>query len=88
MQSTYSNFNFDTIHVCILQPRVPLTEDERVQEQQKYGVYYQDEYDYLQHLRQPETAVLEPTLAETQKKVVGVRIWVTGLRYHRNLRNW
>ena len=38
----------------------PLNEEYRLEEQHKYGIYYDDEYDYLQHLREPGTAVLEP----------------------------
>ena len=35
-------------------------EEDRHTEQHKYGIFYNDEYDYLQHLKQPGTAVLEP----------------------------
>ena len=39
----------------------PLQSSEgRLREQQSYGIYYDDDYDYLQHLKEPGTAVLEP----------------------------
>lgn len=37
-----------------------VSEDDRYEEQHKYGIFYDDEYDYLQHLKEPGTAVLEP----------------------------
>jgi hypothetical protein len=35
-------------------------DDERHVEERKFGIYYEDEYDYLQHLKPPGSAVLEP----------------------------
>ena len=32
----------------------------RLREQERFGIFFQDDYDYLQHLRVPGTAVLEP----------------------------
>ncbi|CAF1606083.1 unnamed protein product, partial [Adineta ricciae] len=32
---------------------VPLNNDQRKVEQRKYGIDYDDDYDYLQHLRDP-----------------------------------
>ncbi len=54
---------------CKLQCEAPRAEEERLEEQQKYGIYYQDDYDYLQHLRGPRTAVQEHSMPETLKKV-------------------
>ena len=34
--------------------------DDRLSEQQKYGIYFDDDYDYLQHLKEPGATVLEP----------------------------
>jgi protein LTV1 len=43
---------------------VPLTtRDEQLTQQSYYGVHYTDDYDYLQHLREPGTAVLESVTA-------------------------
>jgi protein LTV1 len=28
-----------------------LSKEEKLEEQQKYGIFYDDEYDYLQHLK-------------------------------------
>ena len=40
---------------------VPLLDkDDRLSEQQKYGIYFDDDYDYLQHLKEPGATVLEP----------------------------
>lgn len=39
---------------------LPQSPEDRVQEQQRYGIFYDDDYDYLQHLKDPGTAVLEP----------------------------
>ena len=38
--------------VCVCQ--------DRVAEQQKYGILYSDDYDYLQHLREPGSSLMEP----------------------------
>lgn len=35
-------------------------QDDRLTEQQKYGIYFDDDYDYLQHLKEPGATVLEP----------------------------
>lgn len=32
----------------------PLNQNKRIEEQHKYGVYFDDDYDYLQHLKVPE----------------------------------
>ena len=37
-----------------------LDKDDRLSEQQKYGIYFDDDYDYLQHLKEPGATVLEP----------------------------
>ena len=40
------------------------SEENKIKEQQKYGILFEDDYDYMQHLRAPETAVLEPVMRE------------------------
>ena len=41
----------------------PLTHEERLAQQHYYGIHYTDDYNYLQHLKEPGTAVLEPGTA-------------------------
>ena len=38
-------------------------QDSRLVQQQVYGISYSDDYDYLQHLKAPGTALLEPAMA-------------------------
>ena len=37
-----------------------LNYEEQLTEQQKYGIFFDDGYDYLQHLKEPGATVLEP----------------------------
>lgn len=37
----------------------PLDKKKRVEEQQKYGIYFDDDYDYLQHLKDVNTLDVE-----------------------------
>jgi len=39
------------IYYNLYNPRYEQTTEERLEEQRKFGVFYDDEYDYLQHLR-------------------------------------
>ncbi|XP_064383556.1 protein LTV1 homolog isoform X2 [Halichondria panicea] len=50
----------------------PPSEDHHLQEQFKYGIDYEDEYDYLQHLKEPGTAVLQPVrMADRDQPTIG-----------------
>ncbi len=35
-------------------------EEPTTEKQKKFGIYFEDDYDYLQHMKAPGTAVLEP----------------------------
>ena len=48
-----------------VQPSVPQSREEQLAQQSYYGVHYTDEYDYLQHLKEPGTSVLEPVPTAT-----------------------
>ena len=37
-----------------------------MKEQIKYGIFFDDDYDYLQHLKKPEMVVMEPVIAPGQ----------------------
>ncbi|XP_078595272.1 protein LTV1 homolog [Branchiostoma floridae x Branchiostoma japonicum] len=78
------NKNAVTFHLVHRSQRDPLQADEdkpqhvlqevsasiekRREEQRKYGVYFEDEYDYLQHLKEPGQAVLEPSVSKVNIK--------------------
>ncbi|XP_019645219.1 PREDICTED: protein LTV1 homolog [Branchiostoma belcheri] len=78
------NKNAVTFHLVHRSQRDPLLADEdkpqhvlqevsassekRREEQRKYGVYFEDEYDYLQHLKEPGEAVLEPIVSRVSIK--------------------
>ena len=50
----------------------PPSEDHHLQEQFKYGIEFEDEYDYLQHLKEPGTAVLQPVrMADRDQPTIG-----------------
>ena len=51
------------IYVPSPQPAAPLSSEDRLAQQRLYGVHYDDDYDYLQHLKEPGTAVMEPAVA-------------------------
>ena len=48
------------------QPGGALDRDTQVKEQIKYGIFFDDDYDYLQHLKKPEMVVMEPVIAPGQ----------------------
>ncbi|CAH1255161.1 Hypp1469 [Branchiostoma lanceolatum] len=48
--------------------QVSASTEKRREEQRKFGVYFEDEYDYLQHLKEPGQAVLEPTVSRVRIK--------------------
>ena len=46
-----------------------LNREERLQEQHKYGIHFDDDYDYLQHLKEPKMCeVMEPVHQDTRKQ--------------------
>ena len=46
--------------VCVCVCVCVCVSQDRVAEQQKYGILYSDDYDYLQHLREPGSSLMEP----------------------------
>ena len=46
----------ENLFVWLLKEAV-VTADERKEEQKKFGIYFDDDYDYLQHLQEPGLAV-------------------------------
>ena len=44
------------------QPSAALTRDNRLAQQQLYGIHFSDDYDYLQHLKEPGMALMEPAM--------------------------
>ncbi|KAL5493602.1 hypothetical protein EMCRGX_G014806 [Ephydatia muelleri] len=48
------------------EPGGALDRDAQVKEQIKYGIFFDDDYDYLQHLKKPEMVVMEPVIAPGQ----------------------
>lgn len=58
-----------------LKPKLSQTEKEalkekRIKEQQKFGVYYEDDYNYLQHLKEPKDLIDE----EAEKEETMIRV--------------
>lgn len=48
-------------------------DEDRIKEQQKFGIYFEDNYDYLQHLKAPGAAVLEPRTVGTGREITSGR---------------
>ena len=46
----------ENLFIWLLKEAV-VTADERKEEQKKFGIYFDDDYDYLQHLQEPGLAV-------------------------------
>jgi hypothetical protein len=46
-------------------------DEKRLEEQMKYGVYYEDDYDYLQHLKEVD---VDDEVANMEKSVKGIKI--------------
>lgn len=62
-----------------LKPKLSQSEKEalkekRIKEQQKFGVYYEDDYNYLQHLKEPKDLAEEGNNEETMIRVNNVLI--------------
>lgn len=47
-----------------------LSREERLEEQHKYGIHFSDDYDYLQHLKEPGTcSMMEPVTQDRSEQV-------------------
>lgn len=65
--------NDDTAPQMVLQPIDKLDKHDRINEQKKYGVYFDDDYDYMQHLKSlnelpDEAELLVQSRRESKKK--------------------
>lgn len=62
-----------------LEKKLPLEKKKRIEEQQKYGIYFDDDYDYLQHLKNVDTldvdwVHVEPVNVKENKKSEGHKL--------------
>ena len=47
-----------------------LSREERLEEQRKYGIHFSDDYDYLQHLKEPwMCSMMEPVSQDRSEQV-------------------
>ena len=56
----------ENLFVWLLKEAV-VTADERKEEQKKFGIYFDDDYDYLQHLQEPGLAVSSEVCCVSQQ---------------------
>ena len=48
----------------------PLNREDRIKEQKKYGIFFEDDYDYLQHLKERQAKVELVAVSQPKKDAV------------------